>query len=857
MGLLEKILDILFSNRYKKKYQIKLEENDAAIKEAYFDLRTLYDKEEYLTKKSFRIWKNNWGNLSDLLGKYPKMRTKLTSPLEKELDFLYSGLFNAKFLKERNQNYVEGEINRNKDYFSMLEKFPLNQKQCQAIVVDEDRNLVIAGAGTGKTSTLIGKAGYVLRREFAKPNEVLLLSFGRNVRDEMLERTRKRFNVPVEVSTFHSLGMKIISEVEKTKPRVSKLSTDNAALQNFIDDIIVKKIEDKGFLRNLNRFFLQLMSYKTLWDFKTQSEYYKYVRSQQLRSLNGDIVNSHQELEIANYLYLNDLKYEYEKPYEHQTASKMYGQYLPDFYLPQYKIYIEHFGVDECGNTAPSVDRERYLSEMSWKRNIHKKYGTTLIETFSYEARSRGLLECLEIKLIEKGVKLKPISEEVIFNKLNEMGLVKPISRLLASFLNLYKSNKIEWGELRHRASECDNPLRANAFLQVFKEVYDEYEKKLASLNEIDFNDMINRATNYVIAGKLKHAYKYILVDEFQDISQSRYKLLKAILEANQECKIFAVGDDWQSIFRFAGSDLNIMTKFEKYFGEHEALFIDDNFRFNNKICAVSTKFILENPQQIRKQLYPKDTVSLPAVSLIFTRNSQVEVEGILSYLSEAGGSVQILGRYNNEKPRIPHFSNLDVEFRTVHRSKGTEADYVIILGLKSGIMGFPCEIVDDPILQLVIPDLDRYPHAEERRLFYVALTRARKHVYLLSDPDRPSVFVNELLRDDYEIEVKNESVVVEGECPLCGGAVVKKRGFDGYFYSCNNYPFCKYKAPKCPKCQGHLFLREGGFECEKCRSIFNQCPSCGGVLVMRNGPYSKFIGCSNYPECEYTEKLN
>ena len=127
----------------------------------------------------------------------------------------------------------------------------------------------------------------------------------------------------------------------------------------------------------------------------------------------------------------------------------------------------------------------------------------------------------------------------------------------------------------------------------------------------------------------------------------------------------------------------------------------------------------------------------------------------------------------------------------------------------------------------------------------------------MLSDPDRPSVFVNELLRDDYEIEVKNESVVVEGECPRCGGAVVKKRGFDGYFYSCNNYPLCKYKAPKCPKCEGHLFFKKGGFVCDKCKSTFIQCPSCGGVLVMRNGPYSKFKGCSNYPECEYTEKLN
>jgi ssDNA-binding Zn-finger/Zn-ribbon topoisomerase 1 len=133
-------------------------------------------------------------------------------------------------------------------------------------------------------------------------------------------------------------------------------------------------------------------------------------------------------------------------------------------------------------------------------------------------------------------------------------------------------------------------------------------------------------------------------------------------------------------------------------------------------------------------------------------------------------------------------------------------------------------------------------------------ITHAKKQV---REKVSPSTFVTELLGKGYEVELKSEPIVVEGECPLCGGAVVKKRGFDGYFHSCCNFPFCKYKAPRCSNCEGHLLFRGSGFECDKCRTAFNQCPSCGGVLVTRIGPYSNFIGCSNYSECEYTEKLN
>lgn len=855
MEFLEKILDYLFPNRYKK-YQILINTNSEKIIEAYNELTELSSKDAYLTKKSYDLWRVKWNNLSALVIIYQKIRNKEYSPLEKELSFLFSALQRTEFLENRNNQFIKNEIFKNRDYFNSLENYPLTEKQCRAIIVDEWRNLVIAGAGTGKTSTLIGKAGYIIRKGLALPDEILLLSFGRDPRDEMIERTQTHFGSPLDISTFHGLGMRVIADAQNEKPMVSKLSSDQAALLKYIEDVFNNRKEDENFLRNINRFFLNLTNVKTQWDFKTQNDYYQYIKSQHLRSLNGEYVKSHQELEIANFLYLNSIEYEYERPYEYKTESKLYRQYLPDFYLPKYKIYLEHFGVDEKGNPAPYIPKEKYNEEMRWKRNIHNQYGTTLIETFSYEARKGDFQEKLSKKLRDKGVEISPLPEVKIFDKLNEMGLVSQISRLLVTFLNLYKSNNMTRDELKQRITKFEYPERANAFFEIFSKVLDEYKNHLASRNEIDFNDMINRATDYIIAGKIKPSYKYVLVDEFQDISQSRYKLLKALLDSNPECRLFAVGDDWQSIFRFAGSDLNIMTQFEKYFGESEVLVIDENFRFNNKICNFSTDFILANPNQIRKQLKSHEVVTMSAISLIYTKNIQMEIDKILAELNQQGGSVQILGRYNYQKPSFTSYPKLNTEYFTVHRSKGTQADFVIILGLSSGMLGFPCEIADDPLLQLVTPEPETYPHAEERRLFYVALTRAKKHVYLLVDRDKPSIFIKEILEKGSEVELKLESNEKIGECPRCGGSVVR-RVHDGYFYSCSNFPYCEYKSPKCPECGGSLLLNNGLFQCEKCDSSFKLCSSCKeGFLVKRVGSFPTFLGCSHFPECKHKEKI-
>ncbi|MHA1974590.1 MAG: topoisomerase DNA-binding C4 zinc finger domain-containing protein [Candidatus Hodarchaeales archaeon] len=207
------------------------------------------------------------------------------------------------------------------------------------------------------------------------------------------------------------------------------------------------------------------------------------------------------------------------------------------------------------------------------------------------------------------------------------------------------------------------------------------------------------------------------------------------------------------------------------------------------------------------------------------------------------------------------NYPKLKIEYYTIHSSKGKQADYIIILGLTSGKYSFPSQIEDDPVLNLVLSDKESISNAEERRLFYVALTRAKKHVYLLANRKTPSSFAVELEEKDYKIEIIGESPKAGTHCPQCKtGVIVPKWSQNGQFYACNNYPYCKYIAKRCPNC-GEGFLSKKGFRyiCsnDRCSTNLEICPRCrDGYLVQRSGR-TKFLGCSNYPDCRYTESLS
>ncbi|MCW4048824.1 MAG: UvrD-helicase domain-containing protein [Candidatus Bathyarchaeota archaeon] len=847
---LEKIQNLVSSKFEKKKEHII---------QSVIEFDNLMNQDDYFSKYDYQKWLEKWGNLEEIARLFFSLRD-IEISFKSHMSRLFDAFSYGFTLREnKNEEYIQKEILEYQDFFNSVEKYGFTQKQLEAIIINEYRNLVVAGAGTGKTSTIIGKTGYLLRKGKVASDEILLLSFGRDPKKEMTKRIQDRFRLSLDVNTFHGQGMKIIAEAHEKKPNISELSTDQIKLQNFIGKILNDKLQDTNFVRNLNKFFLNQIEYKSLWEFKTLDEYHSHLRKNNIRSLKGDLVKSYEELEIANYLYINGVNYEYEPKYEYETTSKLYGQYTPDFFIPDYDIYIEHFGIDRNNNTASCVPKERYLKEMEWKRKTHNAYATKLIETYSYERMENKLLENLESKLKSEKVSFNPIQDQQIFNQLNALGYVQPITGLIATFINLFKSSNKDIQNLKYAAEEAVNSERCKAFIEIFEPIIQEYEVYLTTNNEIDFNDMINKATEYIQAGKVKTNYQYILVDEFQDISQSRSRLLKALLDQNPKCKLFCVGDDWQSIYRFAGSDLNIMTNFEKYYGTTEIMFLDETFRFNNQICDFSTKFILKNPKQIIKQLKTHEKVEDPSVTVIHTEDSLYELRSILNNLDETGGTVFILGRYRNQKPNIElKYPNLTIKFLTGHSSKGTQADYVIIIGLKSGKMGFPCEITDDPILNLVLSKEDTYPHSEERRLFYVAVTRAKKHVYLIADQLRPSVFIKEITSEDYAVNHDENETEYYGNCPRCDGSIRFLKGNYGDFYSCCNYPYCSYRPPRCPKCKtGYLRNHGNQYECNKCNHKTTPCPECEeGIQVLRDGMYGSFFGCSNYPECTYTRNI-
>ena len=280
------------------------------------------------------------------------------------------------FRARANKAFVENELSRSREFLDRVEARPFTDEQRRAVVVDEDRNLVVAAAGSGKTSVIVAKAGWLVSRSYHRPSELLLLAFAKDARNELDERIRRRLGDEVAnsvtVRTFHSLGMAIIGKAEGRRPSLAREAEDNLALLGLLKGIVADLLADRDLSMALLKWFQgQFAPYKNEQDFGSWGEYWDYIRRYDIRSLKGEKVKSSEECEIANFLYLNGVPYEYEAAYEHDTATAEKRQYRPDFHLPQTGIYIEHFGLDVRGRTAPFVDREEYLEGMEWKRQLN------------------------------------------------------------------------------------------------------------------------------------------------------------------------------------------------------------------------------------------------------------------------------------------------------------------------------------------------------------------------------------------------------------------------------------------------------------------------------------------------------
>ncbi len=687
----------------------------------------------------------------------------------------------------------------------------LDAQQMKCIIKPAPSHLVIAGAGTGKTTTIVGKVKYLLNSGICEPQDILVLSFTNASASEMRERINKETGKQIEASTFHKLGLNIIHAVKGITPKITRIT-----LQAFAKECMLENMKDPKYLDLLCRYFLFNYKYdKSEFDFQNSDEYQDYLRTNPPVTLRGENVKSYGEMDIANFLYKNGISYEYEKEYELDTRTEDRFQYYPDFYLSDYGIYIEYFGINEKGEVPayfssrdgkdPSVE---YREGMEWKRKLHKANNTTLIECYSYERSNGNLLSSLEAKLREQGVAFNTLSLEELWNKVtesNSKNVLTGVSELIGTIISLMKSNECDIDQLRAICKSVPEICRNMTLVDLTEPIYDAYIEALKRNDEIDFNDMINDAARLIRDGKYVNHYKYVIVDEYQDISRSRFNLLKALREST-EYSLFCVGDDWQSIYRFAGSDMDYILSFSKYWGPAEYSKIETTYRFTDSLIEISGNFVMQNPTQIRKAIRGIPSKLGFAMGEIKGYTEELAIKFMLNKLRELpqNCTVFFLGRYmfdskmlsdckelecrydNSTQQAIvvlPERKDLKMQFLTAHKSKGLQADYVFIINNKDKGMGFPSKIQDDPLVDCLLEGKETFPFAEERRLFYVALTRAKVKSYLVVVNGNESAFASEM-ETRYAEAIKKEAFT----CPWCGGSLEKKSGPYGEFYGCSNY---------------------------------------------------------------------
>lgn len=779
----------------------------------------------------------------------------------------------SRIIEEINRNFVEKRLAESTDFF---DKLGLTETQRLAVVRDEDANLINAGAGSGKTRTIIGKIQYILSQGLAAPNEILVVVYNKQNQREA-EQKIGEVAPGVVVKTFHAFGLSVLKSVDGNVA-VSALTESDNLLGKFLTGIMTGLLKKSSILAALVAFFSTHHTEPDAEDgVVTKDDYLRKVRYAEMRALNGDELRSHQEVEIANWLTLNGIRWEYERDYPYSAGTR---QHKPDFYLPDYDLWVEHFGVDEHGNNdRQGWDNENYRETMAWKRETHHKHGTTLVETYSHEARAKGgLAHALAHKLAAHGVRSKPLSDDEI-NRVVAKSFApqSKFIKLIIQFINLCRENKLGKAELAGRVRSS----RDGAFLTLFNFFRYGYETKLEADGEIDFVGMIVRAMQYAKTGKYRSGFKYILVDEYQDITQVRLEFLLALQEHVEDARLFCVGDDWQSIYQFNGANVGLITRFEDYVGAMQRTDLDKTFRYPQKISDFSRMFITENPHQLKKSINSAVSSAADArpIRVIYhdEHGQQEKLHKIIDTISrqsQCNATCFVLGRYNRDLPQnwgaIKQYarkSEVHIDFRTIHGSKGLEAEWVVVVENKndSGGYGFPSGIQSDPVLRMVLAQ-DDFPLAEERRLFYVAVTRARRGVFLLAPAGEASDFIKEIDPRNASNEKYKPLVHVEDDtdarvliCPVCTGQTIRKKStaVDGSFYACSHYPQCNGTLPSC-SCGAAIAVSDFGADttCE-CGNVFSICPRCNlGVLMPREGKYGKFWGCSRYGNtgCDYTQ---
>lgn len=809
-------------------------------------------------------------------------------------------------IDNHNDSFIKRHLVSDKVYLDGILKHvdpnvSLDDEQRRVVLSDEDYTLVIAGAGAGKTTTVAAKVKYLIDKKGMKPDEILVISFTNKAVGELRDKINKSLGIKCPITTFHKTGYAVLRRQEPDRIGIVTEGFMYNVINNYLKKNILEypELVDKLILffgtyfdapyegSDLNDFF----NYIAKADFSTIrgniSEYVEDVidrRTGRRITIAHETLRSQQEVLIANFLYLNGIDYSYEKIYPYNIL-RSHKPYTPDFTITQgdKTAYIEHFGITEDGRNSLYSDEEieRYKREVNEKIMLHRKHKTDLIYTFSLFKDGRTLLEHLREKLLTHGFELRPRSSKEVFEKIVSTEENKYISRLVklvCTFISNFKTNGYTTDYFSRFAYKSKNE-RTKLFLTICEQCYHEYSKCLKERNAIDFEDMINESARIIRDGQLKGErlkFKYIIVDEYQDISRQRFNLTKELSNLC-DAKVIAVGDDWQSIYAYAGSDITLFTKFKESFGYGQELSITKTYRNAQELIDIAGGFIQKNSVQIKKALVSPKHISDPVVVRTYTENVDRKqydgrggkffligetVESLMDEIlkEKPDSSILLLGRYGFDAYNLGRstdfkydektgnvysqkYNAVYLDFMTVHRAKGLGYDNVIIVNGRDDIYGFPSKIEDDPVLNYVIKTDHAIEYAEERRLFYVALTRTKNRVYIVVPEEHPSEFVLELIRDygnirlDGNIVLNPDRKVEAKRCPICGYPMQLryKKDYGLRLYICSNEPeICDFMTNN---------LRGGDLPILKC----DQCKD--GYLIVKEGKdkTKPFLGCTNY----------
>ncbi|MEP6646999.1 MAG: UvrD-helicase domain-containing protein [Saprospiraceae bacterium] len=691
----------------------------------------------------------------------------------------------------------------------------LNEEQHQAVTSQEKRILVLAGAGSGKTKTLLQKIIYLVEEKGVSPTSILAITFTKNAANEMVDRLimsadnsgayerilfDKKVSAPqtelarqewrnkykwingLTLKTFHSFCYSVLrnygakefdnrfriigDEAPKDDDEFSKYVASETVIQVF-QKLLIIECENPEYLLRLKRYILD---YFVDGNHKKKNENtYSTKEGKFFTTLNGNKVRSKSEQAIADWLYRHNIPFEYEPQLNVSDFS-----FHPDFYIPAANLYIEH--VSNLSYKLEDKEKQFNKGKILLAKTYEEQTKDSAYFNLVLDNLIRGRLPADYNKTVELNF------QEEFKTYLRE---VAEFSGTAMRIMNMIKVENTPIETIQENASK-DQHERVRDFYSLALPIIEKYNAYCVDKSYLDFNDMITRAITVFqsqedISNYYRTKIQYVLVDEFQDVNNLQVDLIKLML--TDQTQLFCVGDDWQSIYGFRGSNVSYTIEFEKHFMGSQLIKLNLNYRSTQHIVGASNEVISHNKIKIEKEIRASK-ISEHKIVVYAGNDEEENVDFCVSTVQQLmedgvlGDEIMFLYRrtnmywtkpYSNTKSYSSEFAKKGIKIlpRTIHAAKGLEAKVVFILGLTEGYGGFPDIWMEDRLFQ-VIKSVNRdLLLEEERRLFYVAITRAKEKLYLITEKGNESSFLKEI-PETYTVKTGEPIKSLEQKISLC-----------------------------------------------------------------------------------------